>query len=316
MKLILLLIGLIVFNFTNALAGESSRGSYTTAVFDFQSRGDLGTGDTSSITDILFGFLAMHPDMNLVDRTEMAKLLDEATLNLSGMVNPQQAIQVGQLTGAQIIVTGNIFVYDEKTMVTAKIIGTETSRVLAASVRGEKGEDLVALLEKLGAQIGNVIAERGHELVAAKVSRESEVAALRKALGKGKKPTVRVDIDERHIGRNTIDPAAETEMIFYLIGAGFTVLDASSLAGKGADVLITGEGISEFALRRQDIVSVKARLEIKAIDNDTGEIIAVDRQVKVEVDVTENIAAKRALQSASASIAKRLLPRLVGAQRK
>ena len=60
-----------------------------------------------------------------------------------------------------------------------------------------------------------------------------------------------------------------------------------------------------------NLVSVKARLEIKAIDCATDKVIAVDRQVAVEIDITEQIAGKKALQKAAAEIAERLLPKLV-----
>jgi hypothetical protein len=77
------------------------------------------------------------------------------------------------------------------------------------------------------------------------------------------------------------------------------------------DVLIEGEGFSEFGLRRGNLVSVKARVEIKAIDRKSGEVLAIDRETAVEVDLTEQIAGKKALQNAAARIAERLLPKLV-----
>jgi hypothetical protein len=64
-------------------------------------------------------------------------------------------------------------------------------------------------------------------------------------------------------------------------------------------------------MRRGNLVSVKARLEVKAIDLATDKIIAIDRQVAVEVDLTEQIAGKKALQKAAAMIAERMLPKLV-----
>ena len=51
--------------------------------------------------------------------------------------------------------------------------------------------------------------------------------------------------------------------------------------------------------------------EVKAIDRATDKVIAVDRQTTVVVDLTEQIAGKKALQSAAARIAERMLPRLV-----
>jgi hypothetical protein len=64
-------------------------------------------------------------------------------------------------------------------------------------------------------------------------------------------------------------------------------------------------------MRRGNLDSVKARLEVKAIDPATDKIIAIDRQVAVEVDLTEQIAGKKALQKAAAMIAERMLPKLV-----
>ena len=64
-------------------------------------------------------------------------------------------------------------------------------------------------------------------------------------------------------------------------------------------------------MRRGNLVAVKARLEVKAIDPKTDKVIAVDRQVAVVVDLTEQIAGKKALQRAAAVIAERMLPKLV-----
>jgi hypothetical protein len=64
-------------------------------------------------------------------------------------------------------------------------------------------------------------------------------------------------------------------------------------------------------MRQGNIVSVKARVEIKAIDRQTDKVVAMDRQTDVEVDLTELIAGKKAIQKAAAAIAERMLPKLV-----
>jgi hypothetical protein len=74
--------------------------------------------------------------------------------------------------------------------------------------------------------------------------------------------------------------------------------------------LITGEGLSEFAGRHGALVTVKARVESKAIDRKTNKVLAVDRQTAVTVDLSEQFAGKAALQAAAA-MAERVLPKLI-----
>jgi ribosome maturation factor RimP len=78
-----------------------------------------------------------------------------------------------------------------------------------------------------------------------------------------------------------------------------------------ADIVVTGEGFSEMAGRVGKLVSVKARLEIKAVNRRTGRVVAVDRQTVIALETSEQIAGKTALQNAAAEIAVRLLPKLV-----
>ena len=233
-------------------------------------------------------------------------------LNLTGIVPPDRAVQVGQLTGAKILVTGSVIEVGSSLYLVAKIIGTETTRVLGESVKGRTTDELASLVEQLAEKVGGAIAKRAGELVAEDVGREDRIAALKKKLGKGKRPAVLISIDERHVGQATSDPAAETEFTMILADSGFATIDPAAGQSSQADVLIKGEGFSEFAGRIGELTSVKARLEVKAVDRQTGKILAVDRQVTVMVDLTEQVAGKRALQEAAAGIAERMLPKLVG----
>ncbi len=88
-------------------------------------------------------------------------------------------------------------------------------------------------------------------------------------------------------------------------------MDPDSGLSKQADVIIEGQGVSEFAMRKGEIVFVKARLEVKAVDRATGKVFAVDRQTEVSVDLTELLAGKAALQEAAAKLSERLLPKIV-----
>jgi hypothetical protein len=116
------------------------------------------------------------------------------------------------------------------------------------------------------------------------------------------------------VGQATIDPAAETEVALFCRELGFEVIAPDDRHKSKADVTLSGEGFSEFASRHGNLISVKARLELKAVDNKTSRVLAIDRQTSVTVDLTEQLAGKAALQEAAAQLAERLLPKLAGAQ--
>ncbi len=301
----------MVCSLARAAEKDEVRPVYPTAIFAFEERGAGTKGYGEKASDILFASMAANPDIYLVDRADLKKTMSEQELNLSGMVQTDQAVKVGQLTGAKILVTGSVIEADKTLYIVAKVIGTETSRVLGESVKGKTSDEIGPLVEQLAAKVAETIISQADKLVAKQVKTEDRIAALDKLLGEAKRPVVIIQVAERHVGQAVIDPAAETEMTLFCKETGFEVIDAKEGSARKADVIIKGEGFSEFAGRRANLVSVKARLEIKAIDAKTGEIIAVDRQTKVEVDLTEQIAGKKALQEAAADIAERVLPKLV-----
>jgi TolB-like protein len=284
---------------------------YPAAILPFQERGidvkDMGP----QVTDLLFANLVANPDMYLVDREDLDKALKELELNLSGMVAPGQAAQVGQLTGAKVLLTGSVLQVSRKLYLVAKIIGTETTRVVGASVKGDIDDDLDTLVEDLAEQVAETIAARADELVAKPKTREDRIAALKKAIGSGKKPVLKVDVEERHIGRASSDPAAETELILFATETGFEVIDPDEGDARKAKILLVGEAFSEFSARHGNLISVKVRVEVKAVEAASGRIVAIDRQTSVGVDLAEQIAAKNALQQAAAEISERMLPKLV-----
>jgi hypothetical protein len=158
-------------------------------------------------------------------------------------------------------------------------------------------EKVVAALEK-----------KGPEFVAKVLPRAERVAALKKSIRPGKLPSVRVKLPERHFGGPVVDPAAETELGLLLQECGFTLVAGDS--ATPADIEISGEAFSALGMRKGNLTSCKARVEIQAKRKD-GTVVAVDRQTSVTADITEQTAAKTALQEAAFDLAERLLPKLV-----
>ena len=292
-----------------ALAGEAV--IYPSALLPFQERGAGARGYGEKVADLLFAALVVRPDFYLVERAELQKLQDEQQLNLSGMVASDQATQIGKLTGAKLLITGSAIESDNALYLVAKVIGTENGRVLGVSAEGKASDALAPLVQQLADKIAALLAEQASQVVAPPVPNEDRVAALKAQLGDAPRPVLSINVAERHVGQVTIDPAAETELGLIAGEVGFTVLDKSAVEAK-PDVLIKGEGFSEFATRRGDLVCVKARVELQAIERETGKVLATDRQAAVVVGLSEQLAGKAALQEAAAQMALRILPKVAG----
>ncbi len=290
---------------------DNSRASSPTylvsvGVFPFQeSREEKLEGAGLKIANLLTADLTGASGIMLVDRSEIDKAISEQGLSASGVVNPDYASKVGYVIGARLLVTGSAFMLDKQRMcIVAKIIGTETTRVVAERVEGAEALDV--LVKKLSSQIASRIKSDSVNLLPIYKTRGDVLAAIKQQLGSGPKPKVFVDIPEHHVQVSTVDPAAQTEFISILRDLGFEVTERI----EDAAVVLKGEGFSETGIRRGELIGVKARLEAKAVDK-AGKIIAADRQTAVCVDVVEQMAGKEALQNAASLMAVRLLPKLV-----
>lgn len=283
---------------------------FTVAVFDFESKEDAGRDLGTKIANLLNAYLSADPQVITVERAELAKVLGEQELGLSGTVSTESAAKVGHLTGAQVLVTGRAFRADKELIVVAKIIGTETSRVYGELIKGAAAEPAVSdLAEGLARKISKVLAERGETLIAKVETREARLVRMLKSLKEGKRPSVTVKIAERHFGGPVIDPAAETELLGILQKAGFKTLDEKS--AEKPELEITGEAFSAYGVRKGNLISCKARVEIKVRETGTGTLLVAERQTSVAVDIAEQTSAKSALQDATTELAERLVPRLL-----
>src|SRR4051812_29118551 len=78
---------------------------YPMAVLGFDERGAGAKEMGAKVVDLLFAKLVVRPELYLVDRAELKKVLEEQALSASGAVKADEAVKVGQLTGARLIVT-------------------------------------------------------------------------------------------------------------------------------------------------------------------------------------------------------------------
>ena len=291
---------------------QTSAPPLTAAVFNFQTTGDNLKGQGAEAAVLLNAHLSSAaPEVILVERQELDKALGEQELGLSGTVTPDSAARAGALTGAKVLITGRLFDAGGKFYLVAKIIGTETSRVYGESVVFDDPGGLDKAVGEITPKIAADLRERAATLVAKAEDPAERLARLRKIVaGRTALPSVSVVITEQHIGRAVIDPAAQTEMKLLLQQLGFEVIDPA-VNGRQADVQISGEAFSELAGRHGNLISCRARVEIKVVRPASGKLLLADRQTAVAVDVAEHIAGKNALADAASTLLDRIVPKLI-----
>lgn len=282
----------------------------TTAVLNFQASGEKLASKGADVAVLLGAQLSTAQNVMLIERQELQKALGEQELSLSGTVSPDTAAKVGSLTGAKVLITGRIFEAGGKSYIVVKIIGTETSRVFGEVVSFQDPAALDKVVTELSGKVVAVLDKQGASLVAPVEAPGAWLERLKQKTQGKKLPSVIVSVSEQHLSHPVIDPAVQTEMQSTLQQLGFEVIDPK-VNNKAADVTISGEAFSELAGRRGNLVSCRARVEIKAVHPADGKLLIVDRQTDVAVDLAENVAGKSALENASRKLLERLVPKIL-----
>lgn len=280
----------------------------TVAVFDFQGADGATKEAGNQLAVLLTANLSTADNLITVEREELEKVLGEQELGLSGTVSPETAAKVGHLTGAKVLVTGRVFKAGRQTMLVAKVIGTETSRVFGQTGKISTIDDLPEAAETMAKKIAETIQSKGDTFVAKAVPREERIKALAEANKAAEGKAVKVVIPEEHFGARVIDPAAQTQLSEIFQRAGYTLVDEGSK--QKPDIEVTGEAFSAHGFRKGNLVICRARVELKAREVESGKILFTSSQTSVAADITEQTAAKTALENAALEIAGRLLPAL------
>jgi curli production assembly/transport component CsgG len=246
-------------------------------VLDFQISGKEFEHKGSEAAILLNAKLSAAPNLILVERQELEKILSEHEIGLSGTVSQDTAAKVGNLTGAKVLVTGRIFGAGDKYYVVAKIISTETSRVFGEMATFSDAGAFEKAIDELAPKISAVIDKRAGALVAKVEEPAARIERLKKIVAGKKLLSVSVKIDEQHLHRPTIDPAAQTEMKLVLQQVGFDVIDTKE-SNKEPDVTISGEAFSELATRRGSLIACRGRVEIKVVRAGGGRLLLADRR--------------------------------------
>jgi hypothetical protein len=271
--------------------------------------------------------LSVSENITLVNRANLETALKELQLADQGMISPESAKKLGKIVGAKYFCSGKIMKSGARTMAIVKIVDVETTVTKLAYATLKSKDDAIEAGKSLATNIENLIANFTKEKTAI-AKKLAETKKVKSIPSNWKRPVVMVVIPEMHVNRRILlDPAAETELIKRFISDKFKVLNSEYAlmmkndpsnaqklfnskktlsefaAKKGADILIYGEAVSELGARIGEFEGCRARVEVKAIKTDTGEILLADSAYAGATDLSETTAGKKAIQKAANKLA-------------
>ena len=146
------------------------------------------------------------------------------------MIDQSTALRLGKMVGARVIVTGNVLQMDDELVITARLINTETSELVATRANGPRGT-LLAIVDKLAADVADRLMQDNKGVLARADNRdEDRIAqqkqALQNQLKDAQLPRLLVLLPETHLDRIVPDPAGETELVEWLLACHFPVASA------------------------------------------------------------------------------------------
>lgn len=111
-------------------------------------------GVGKGIADMLITDMSSNPNVTVVERERVQALLTEQNLTKSGAIDPQTAIRIGKIIGAQYMVTGG-FISDGKGnfVLTAHAINVQTGAISNPTRINSKGDDVLGLIAQLSSKL-------------------------------------------------------------------------------------------------------------------------------------------------------------------
>lgn len=111
-------------------------------------------GLSKGVSDFLVTEMASNPNIRVIDRDQVQKLIDEQKLSTNGQIDRATAIRVGKLLGAQHMIFGG-FMADANNnfRIDARAVNVETGEIEYTDRVQDKTDSIMPLIAHLAAQM-------------------------------------------------------------------------------------------------------------------------------------------------------------------
>jgi len=117
-----------------------------------ESRTDLKQYGVGTM-DTLITALSNIPDFIMVERAQIEYVLKEQAFQDTGYVNKETAVKIGQILGAQVLVTGNIQAVGEKIRITSHFTQVQTGAIIQTAIVTGKLDEIFDLQDELAKRL-------------------------------------------------------------------------------------------------------------------------------------------------------------------
>jgi TolB-like protein len=113
-------------------------------------------GLTKGVPDFLVSEMSSNPNIRVIERDQVQKLIDEQKLTSGGQVDRETAVKVGKLLGAQHMIFGG-FMADPKGnfRIDARAVNVETGAIEYTDRVQDHGDNVMALISQLAGHLNS-----------------------------------------------------------------------------------------------------------------------------------------------------------------
>jgi len=147
---------IIILLFINlSLKVNAEEKIFSVATSEFATRG----GDANmkwvgeSCADAIVNRISTDKKVRIVERKYIKKIVEELKLQMTGLVNEETAVEIGNIIGANYFIFGSVTIMGQNIALDARVVNVETAEIISTSRITGKLDDMFKLQENLAKQI-------------------------------------------------------------------------------------------------------------------------------------------------------------------
>jgi len=110
-------------------------------------------GIGKGMAELMINDLLPNQNLRVVERERVQALLTEQNMTKSGAIDPQTAVRLGKIIGAQYMITGAFMSTPSGVVLTARTINVETSAIGNPTRINARGDDVLKMIADLNAKM-------------------------------------------------------------------------------------------------------------------------------------------------------------------